>query len=183
MRSLSSKFPANLVTGTPGSGKTSLVKYARSLADRRFFDADEVQELCEWRVIKTGRVLGLVSDIKAKGGDAWYAKYGWYWREDVLVDFINSNPGAIISGSSENVVDCYKHFDNIFLLKKTEEELLSNLLNPDRDNPFGKTPEQRKNFMNWQTYLIEESRKYNSHVGEGNLIEISYKRIVSEIHE
>jgi len=38
-----------LVTGTPGSEKMTLVKYAQSVGDMRFIDADEVVCMCEWR--------------------------------------------------------------------------------------------------------------------------------------
>ena len=35
-----------LVTGTPGSGKTTLAEYAEKSGDRRFVDADELVGLC-----------------------------------------------------------------------------------------------------------------------------------------
>lgn len=165
-----------LATGTPGSGKTSLARYAHTQNDKRFFDTDEINGLCEWREFKSGKVLGLVTDHKATG-DSGYKKYGWYWNVDLLNNFLTSSPLAILSGSSENLAECYKYFDKIFLLKKTERELLDNLLSSDRKNPFGKTPEQRKNFMNWQNYLIKEVEKYPYTIIEGNNILNVYRII------
>ena len=165
-----------LVTGTPGSGKTSLVEYASLQNDKRFFDTDEVQGLCEWRDFKTGQVLGLVTEHKATG-DEWYAKYGWYWNINVLNQFLKDNPDAVLCGSSENVVQCYQYFDRIFLLKKTEQELLKNLESSERVNPFGKTPEQRKNFLNWQNHLINGLDKYKHTILLGNEISKSYSSI------
>lgn len=165
-----------LVTGTPGSGKTSLVQYAHRQNDRRFFDTDEIVGLCEWREFNTGKRLGLVTEHKATG-DEWYAKYGWYWNVNVLTRFLKYNPNAVLCGSSENVVECYQFFNEIFLLEKTEEELLKNLASPERVNPFGKTPEQRKNFLNWQDHLIKGLRKYKHTILQGNEISNLYMSI------
>lgn len=170
-----------LITGTPGSGKSTLAKYAQDLGDNRFLDADEISGLCEWREFATGSVLGLVSEYKATGGDIWYKKYGWYWNVDVLKQFLKENPGSIICGSSENIADYYLYFDKIFILKKTELELLSNLNNPGRANPFGKTPEQRKNFLNWQNYLIKEAEKFKPFIISGNNISTVYGLINDNI--
>ena len=77
-----------LVTGTPGSGKSTLTQYARSINDKRFFDADEIDGLCEWRVFETGEIMGLVTEFIETGMDEWYAMFGWYWRPEVLKTFI-----------------------------------------------------------------------------------------------
>ncbi len=169
-----------LVTGTPGSGKTTLVEYANNQKDMLFFDTDSIAGLCEWKEFKSGKLLGLVTEHEATG-DEWYAKYGWYWNTNVLTKFLSSNPNAILCGSSENITDCYKYFDKIFLLRKTEEELLLNLQSPRRINPFGKTPQQRKNFLNWQRYLIKEAGKYKNTLLEGNDISLTYKSIKESI--
>lgn len=171
-----------LITGTPGSGKTSMVIYAHQQKDKRFFDTDEIIGLCEWREFETGKVLGLVTEHEAVSGDSWYKKYGWYWKTDFLVKFLQDHPDAVLCGSAENNAECYKYFDKIFILKKTEKELLSNLQSPDRTNPFGKTPEQRKNFLNWQNYLINEAKKYNPIILKGNDIKETYKKVYRSVN-
>ncbi len=168
-----------LVTGTPGSGKTTLVKYAQEKNNSRFFDADEIPGLCEWREFKTGKVLGLVSDHKETGQDDWYEKYGWYWLEDRLKRFLAENPNAIICGSSENIADCYKLFDKTVVIRVTEEELLSNLSSPERENPFGNTAKQRAGFMEWQDFLIREGQKFSPVFIDGNTIETTYDKIAA----
>jgi len=170
---------STLVTGTPGSGKTSLVQYAEKLGDARFFDADEVPGLCEWREFGSEKVLGLVTEHKETGEDSWYEKYGWYWKGDVLGDFLAQNRDAILCGSSENVTDCYHFFDKIIIILVTEMELLHNLAHPSRNNPFGKTENQRAGFMKWQEYLIREAEKFRLNLIEGNETSRTYKEIIS----
>lgn len=171
---------SSLVTGTPGSGKTTLSKYAKSVGDSRFVDADEIPGLCEWRVFETGEVMGLVTEFIETGEDEWYKMFGWYWRPVFLKEYLTQHPTVIICGSAENTVECYSLFDKVVLFKKTEEELLSNLASPDRNNPFGQTPEQRKNFMNWQNYLITEAREFNPRIIEGNDVSEAYKLITGQ---
>jgi hypothetical protein len=168
-----------LITGTPGSGKTSLVAHAITANDSRFFDADEIPGLCEWREFDTGKVIGLVSDVVITSDDEWYKKHGWYWKVDCLQDFLATTPQAIVCGSSENIADCYKLFDRIIMLRKTEAELLSNLQSPDRLNPFGKTTKQRAGFMEWQDYLIKEAQSFQLDYIDGNSIEDTFNKVVA----
>lgn len=168
-----------LVTGTPGSGKTSLVAYARQMTDARFVDADTVPGLCEWREFATGNAVGLVDDIGIKSEDSWHKQYGWYWVEETLKQYLTAHENAVVCGSAENVTDCYELFDMVVVLRKTQQELLHNLSSPDRTNPFGKTTQQRANFMNWQEHLIHNTKRKDLIVLEGNVISETYSKVAA----
>jgi hypothetical protein len=144
-------------------------------------DADEEVNLCEWRNLKTGKILGLTSEVTDIKDNNWYKANGWYWRLNYLKKLLEKTPSIILCGSSENVTSSYRYFDKIFILEKTSKELLNNLQSPDRKNPFGKTTQQRKNFINWQKYLIKESKNYNTTLITGNDIGKTYHKIISEI--
>lgn len=168
---------ATLITGTPGSGKTTLVAYAKSVNDNRFYDADEIDGLCEWRDFASGKSIGLVQNMTVELDDDWFKKNGWYWRGEVLKKFVATHPDAFICGSSENIADFYGLFERIIILRKTEAELLQNFQSPERLNPFGKTTKQRSGFMEWQDYLIAEAKDYPTQFIDGNEIAKTYHSI------
>ena len=99
-----------------------------------------------------------MGNLVESGEDDWYKVYGWYWREPVMQELLEKNDAVILCGSSENIVDFYSQFDKIILLKVDEHTLLKHLSHPTRNNPFGQTAEQRKNFMGWQDYLLNEAK-------------------------
>jgi len=168
-----------LVTGIPGSGKTTLVNYANSIGNNNFLDSDNIEELSEWREFDTGKIIKLTNENRANNKDEWHKKYGWFWNEDQLTSLLNKSESIILCGSAENVTRFFKLFDKIIILKITREELIKNLNNPQRTNPFGKTDNQRIGLMEWQDFLIKEAIPYNPTIISTNEIKSIYTEVTN----
>jgi hypothetical protein len=116
--SVTMQYMKVLITGAPGSGKSSLAKYDISQGSTYFFDSDEVEDLCEWRDFKTGQIIGSVQSMEDKESDKWHRRYGWYWNQGNLRNFLTLHEPIVLCGSAENVVESFLYFERIVILKR-----------------------------------------------------------------
>lgn len=170
-----------LVIGAPGSGKTSLVEYAREQGYDNFFDTDDIKGLCEWREYATGMVIGDVNTVEPVGGETWYKTNGWYWLPSKIDELLNSTDNPIVCGSADNVMDFYGHFDRVVLLYKSREDIVHNLLQPGRKQANGKDPKHHDRILKWQEKLLESSRSYDPLLITENNTSTVFKKIIEAI--
>ena len=166
-----------LVTGAPGSGKTFLVNYARKNGQQIFIDTDDVEGLCEWRKYKTGELVGPVETVNPTGGEKWYKTNGWYWNEHKLKELIDKPGDCAVCGSADNIMDFYPLFDKIVLLYKNTDDLISNLMQPGREQPNGRDPAHHARLLKWQEHLLETSQKYHPVIIVDNNIGTIFEKI------
>jgi hypothetical protein len=166
-----------LVTGAPGSGKTALAEYAVRAGYNNFFDTDKVPGLCEWREYSSGKVIGSVEDIEPQGGDSWYKTYGWYWRTQKLAELLQT-PNPVICGSADNIMEFYGLFDQIILLYKNRADLVSNLMQPNRDQPNGKDPSHHDRILKWQETLADSLKSFRPIIINDNNLETSFQDVI-----
>jgi ribosomal protein S18 acetylase RimI-like enzyme len=166
-----------LVTGAPGSGKTTLVQYAHKHGASYFYDPDEIAGLCEWREYATGKVVGPAESVKPTGGEQWYRTNGWYWSETKMSELLSSAPDVVICGSADNIFDFYPGFDKIVLLYKSRADLVSNLLQPGRAQANGKDPAHHGRILEWQEKLRKSLKSYDPIIIEKNDSAMAYRQI------
>ena len=125
------------ITGPSGSGKTYM---AERLAELGYsaIDADVIEDL--------GRFLdadGNVHEYDHDGGQEWLERHFWSWDKSVLHAYMRDTERAIICGGAGNDREASHLFTQVFYLVLPKDEILVNLLRPERFNPFGRTPEQQ----------------------------------------
>lgn len=170
-----------LVTGAPGTGKSFLVRYAHERGYDNFFDTDEVKNLCEWRDYETGTIIGPVESVNPTGGESWYQQNGWYWKKPKIDELLASSGNIVICGSADNVMEFYPIFDKIILLYKNREDIVSNLMQPGREQANGKDPEHHERIWKWQEKLLQTTAPFNPMIINENNVGTTLSKIADVI--
>jgi hypothetical protein len=166
-----------LITGAPGTGKTSLVEHAVAQGATNYFDTDKVPGLCEWREYRTGKVIGPVETVEPTGGDEWYRTNGWFWVNPVMEKLLTSVENPVVCGSADNVFDYFDRFGRIALLYKSREDIVSNLMQPGREQPNGKDPAHHDRILRWQDRLYKSLQPFDPVLLQANDIATTYAQI------
>jgi hypothetical protein len=133
--------PAFLVTGNPGSGKSTV---AQELARRGLvtFDADYEAGLCYWE--DEGARAVLWADVPSAPDGEWLRSHRWVWNRSRMEELLTQHEGPVfVCGIALNIDQFLDVFDRIFLLEIDEaaqEERLAahDLLKPPGRNEAGR---------------------------------------------
>jgi len=140
-------MPAVLITGSSGSGKTTI---AAELARRGelSIDVDSDPTLARW-VDQAGQV---VRDEVGFDFD-WLARHQWEWDpirlEEIMTAADRAGQTLYVCGIAGNEADFFDRFSHIILLEIDEPTLLRRLDDPSRDNDFGRTGDTRMMIRRW----------------------------------
>lgn len=105
-----------LITGRPGSGKTSVI---RELQRRGYsaFNTDDYDDVTKLQEQATGKV------VPWPEGPVDWNKYAWNWQEAGLKKLLVSSEDVFIGAIVANQKEYYPLFDTIFALTLSTETL------------------------------------------------------------
>lgn len=127
-----------LVTGTSGTGKSSIAQSLKSLGHVSY-DGDYDLGIAFWQ----NKLTGLAEEMPLQPPNDWGATHNWMWNIDVLKASLEDQKAenVFICGSASNQAEAYSLFDVFIQLRVTNDTLRNRIINRT-NNHFGKQPKE-----------------------------------------
>jgi dephospho-CoA kinase len=148
---------AYLVTGNPGSGKSSMV----AEPTRRGLRAMDTDDVAGW-VDESGRRAEPAAEMTA----AWLASHRWVWARAVVERVIRTAGTApmVFCGIAVNQLDMLDLFDLVFLLTLDEQTQIDRL---DAASNADRNAAQRAEIIDGRPVFEEQMRRAGAVVLDG----------------
>lgn len=160
---------AYLIEGGSGSGKSTV---GRELADQlgaHFVELD-------WVVARWETPSGTEVERPPDPDPDWLRAHHWRWDLDMLARAVQASPTTTVcAGSAENEEDAFDLFDQVFLLKVDVATQQRRLVDPTRENSFGRSAAVRTLLID---HLLDLQARLSS---RGDLIEIDARQPLSTV--
>jgi len=146
--------PAYLVTGNPGSGKSSV---AQELARRGLaaVDPDHDPELSYWEDPAGARVL--LVDGPPDPDQEWLRSHRWVWSRERMEQRLAEHDGPVfVCGIALNIDQFLGVFERIFLLQIDAATQEARLIAHDAANPPGRSEAGRQEIRDGRTVFEKE---------------------------
>ncbi|TFH12936.1 dephospho-CoA kinase [Candidatus Bathyarchaeota archaeon] len=151
-----------LITGSAGSGKTTLANYFKEHG-KNAVDAD-LSGVGIW-LNKKGDRVELPKDIDMRRINEWAGPRGlkWTWDENKLKELLSGSDELYFIGGSGNAFDLKELFDKCYFLDVDEKTVIQRLEKRIKDgtsyHDYGSTEEQRKKIISDLRLEAERARR------------------------
>lgn len=156
---------AFLVTGNPGSGKSTVV---RELASRGFMtiDPDYDPELSYWTGPSGRRVL--LADGPADPDADWLRSHRWVWSRSRMAELVAKATGPVfVCGIALNVDEVLDLFEGLFLLSIDEATQEARLVAHDQMHPPGRSEAARQEIRDGRILFEAQMIRLGAHALNG----------------
>ncbi len=153
-----------LVIGASGSGKTYLTKELRKFG-LHTVDADLLEGFASWFDGKGNNIV-----FPENADKTFFDNHSFLWEKDFLINYLKDKENIYLFGLSGNVFELIDLFDKVYFLQVPPAVLEKRLQHVSRENPMGKTEEQRKIAVDYAKEIEEKARKLNIEFIDGTLI-------------
>ncbi len=89
----------------------------------------------------------------------WLQSHRLLWDKNFLQKYLEQNAPVYFFGQSQNTFDVIDLFDYKFYLKISDSLVEERLQKAERDNSWGKKPEEREEIMQWLPWLDQKAQE------------------------
>lgn len=141
-----------LITGSSGAGKTFLTYEFKKLG-LHTEDSDQIHGLDSWYDGQGNKV-----SAPDDAGKEFLDNHSFLWDREFLKNYLERNPDIYIFGMSGNAFEMRDLFDKVYFLQVPPEILEERVQHESRENPMGKTQEQRIEVLKWAKEIEDEAK-------------------------
>ena len=163
------------ITGSSGSGKSTIGKLLKKERGYNFIDADidryDGTIIAYYRNKKSGEAVNMPWPPPKN----WADENDWVWRPQIIQDRLaaNSDKINILSGDARNKQEAYHLFDKIFVLS-TDDKTLYKRLQARKGNDFGKDPDE-------YAWVVKENKTIAAELALAGAIVIDTTRPLAQV--
>lgn len=133
-----------LITGSPGSGKSTVAKELKRLGYTAY-DSEGMHWVTKLEDKQTGKPVPWPTP------PIDWSRYSFNWQEGALNKLLDKDADVFISASVQNQELFYNRFDCIFVLQADDDIITTRLRS--RRKKFGKLPEELAAILNYRPAL------------------------------
>lgn len=161
-----------LITGSAGSGKTTLAKYFIKHG-KNGVDAD-LSGVGKW-IDREGNVIEVPKNVDKRKINGWAEPKGltWNWDEKRLKKLLSDSYEVYFMGGAHNAFDLKKNFDKCYYLNADEKTIIERLNKRQQEqsnyHDYGNTEEQKRKILSRLPFQLTRAKREGFEIVDASL--------------